>query len=256
MILGILQARLSSSRLPGKVLMPVMGKPLIGLQIEREKRIQKIDTLVVATSTDASDDALADFCHSIGVTVSRGSLNDVLDRFYQAAKPFSPDFVVRLTGDCPLVDPALADEIISFCVAGNYDYASNSIEPTYPDGLDIEVLKFSALEEAWKNAALPSQREHVTSYVNRQPDHFKIGHFRGARDLSHLRWTVDEPADFELITAIYEALYPQNPEFTTEDILTFLEKNPRWLNHNTGFKRNEGFAKSLEQDPKGPGSAK
>jgi len=248
MVLGILQARVSSSRLPGKVMIPVMGRPLIGLQIEREKRIRQIDKLIVATSTESSDDQLADYCESVGVTVSRGKLDDVLDRFYQAAKSYAPDLIVRLTGDCPLVDPLLADEIISFCKNGNYDYAGNALEPTYPDGLDIEVFKFSALEDAWKNATLLSQREHVTSFINRQPGRFKIGHFRGEGDLSHLRWTVDEQADLELIRAVYEALYPKNPRFTTQDVLAFLRENPGWLHHNSNLERNEGFRKSLEND--------
>lgn len=247
-ILAVLQARTSSTRLPGKVLKKILDKPLLQLQIEREKRSNKIDHLIVATSDEISDKPLQELCNSIGVDCFRGNLENVLDRFYQAALIYSPEYVVRLTGDCPLVDPNLLDEIIQFCLDGNYDYATNALEPTYPDGLDVEIFRFSCLEDAWKNAKLPSQLEHVTPYINRQPEKFKIGHYKGSRDLSYLRWTVDEPEDFELVKTIYENLYPSKPEFTTSDILEFLELYPSWKTYNLKYKRNEGFIKSLEKD--------
>jgi spore coat polysaccharide biosynthesis protein SpsF len=155
---------------------------------------------------------------------------------------------VRLTGDCPLTDPRLIDELIKFHVQGNYDYTSNSIEPTYPDGLDVEVLRFSCLEQAWSEATLSSQREHVTPFIHDQPDRFRIGHFKGQVDLSEHRWTVDEPEDFELVTKIYEALYPGKLDFTTQDILEFLEKNPGLRSLNNHLVRNAGYKKSLAED--------
>ncbi|EMO30082.1 cytidylyltransferase [Leptospira interrogans serovar Bataviae str. HAI135] len=249
-ILGILQARTSSSRLPQKVLMEILNKSMLELQLERESRSKMIDKLVVATSDSKSDDDLENLCKKLNIACVRGSLDDVLDRFYQAAKIYEPQWIVRLTGDCPLVDPFLLDEIIQFTISNDYDYGTNAIQATYPDGLDVEVFKFSALEDAWNHATLLSQREHVTSYINRQSDKFKIGHYKSSKDLSHLRWTVDEREDFELVKNIYENLYPTNPEFTTNDILNYLELNPQWKTHNLKYERNEGYKKSLMDDKK------
>ncbi len=248
MMLAILQARFSSTRLPGKVLKPILGKPLLLLQIERIKRAERVDRIILATSTDPADDAIGSMCRENDIALFRGSLNDVLDRFYQAAKPLLPDHVVRLTGDCPLADPRLIDQVIAFHLQGGYDYTSNTIEPTYPDGLDIEVVRFSCLEAAWREASLPSQREHVTPFIYRHPDRFKIGSFKNTTDLSPLRWTVDEPLDFELVTRIYETLYPHDPAFTTQDILALLDKNPSLKTMNTRYGRNEGYDNSLAED--------
>lgn len=248
MVLGILQARVSSTRLPGKVLLPLLGKSMIVRQIERLKRVRQIDKLILATSVDSSDDRLVEACRLEGIDCFRGSLDDVLDRFYHAALPYKPEYVVRLTGDCPLADPETIDRLISFFLEGGYDYCSNCVEPTFPDGLDAEIFSFSCLERAWEEATLPSQREHVTPYINLQPDKFSLACMKNDRDLSGLRWTVDEPADFEFVTRIYEALYPDNPEFTTDDILNLLEAQPELLNINSAFKRNEGYLTSVRKD--------
>lgn len=248
MILAILQARVSSSRLPGKVLKPILGVPMLMRQIERVRRARRIDRILVATSEHASDDPIAGLCDRNGINCSRGSLDDVLDRFYRAASEFGPDQVVRLTGDCPLSDPNLIDEVISFHLSGGFDYTSNALEPTFPDGLDAEVFRFSCLERAWSEARLPSQREHVTPFIYGQPEVFKIGSYKGTADLSFLRWTVDEILDFELVTRVYEALYPADPNFTTADILSFLEQNPELKTVNKAYRRNEGFQKSLARD--------
>jgi len=148
MILAILQARTSSSRLPGKVLKPILGKPMLLLQIERVRRARKIDKLVVATSNDPSDDGIEALCKQHGIDCFRGSLNDVLDRFYRAALTYNPEHIVRLTGDCPLIDPELVDSIIDMHLEGNYDYTSNAIQMTFPDGLDVEILTIKVLKEA------------------------------------------------------------------------------------------------------------
>ncbi|MFZ5632098.1 MAG: cytidylyltransferase domain-containing protein [Bacillota bacterium] len=251
MIIGILQARVSSTRLPGKVLKHIMGVPMIIRQVERVLRAKKIDRLLVATSVDESDDPVEQLCREHGVQCFRGSLDDVLDRFYQAARPLGPDHIVRLTGDCPLIDPHLIDRVIAFHLQGGFDYTSNTVEPTFPDGLDVEVFRFSCLERAWEEAKLSSQREHVTLFIYSHPELFRIGSFKNGADLSSLRWTVDEPVDFELVTRIYEELYPANPEFTTGDVLALLEKN-RWLKDiNAGIQRNAGLQKSLLDDGKG-----
>lgn len=248
MILAILQARVSSSRLPGKVLKTLLGVPMLLRQIERLQKSQKIDQLLVATSTEPSDDLIQKLCEEHGIACHRGSLNDVLDRFYQAACAYNPEHIVRLTADCPLTDALLIDEVIDFYMDGCYDYASNAIQATYPDGLDMEVFAFTCLEQAWREATLPSQREHVTPFIHQQPLRFKIGHYKNSTDLSHLRWTVDEPTDFELITMVYEALYPTNPNFVTQDILDLLDQRPELAHWNTEHKRNEGYQKSLNAD--------
>lgn len=247
-ILAILQARVSSSRLPGKVLKPIMGRPMLALQIERVLQAKKIDQLIIATSTDPSDDELETLCREINAPCYRGSLNDVLDRFYQAAQIWKPTHIVRLTGDCPLIDPEVIDDVITFYLNGDYDYASNAVEPTFPDGLDVEIFRFSVLEGAWKEACLPSQREHVTPFIHQQPDRYRIGHYKNTEDLSHLRWTVDEQEDFNLINKIYEELYPVKPNFRMADILNLFQQKPEWPTINKQFERNEGFIKSLHED--------
>jgi glutamate-1-semialdehyde 2,1-aminomutase len=247
-ILAILQARVLSSRLPEKVLKPVLGKPMLARQIERVIRSKRIDQLVVATSTDATDDAIEALCLRINIPCFRGSLNDVLDRYYRAAKIWQPHHVVRLTGDCPLADPEIIDAVIDRCLAGSYDYVSNALQPTFPDGLDAEVFLFSVLEQAWKEATLPSQREHVTPFIHQQPERFFIGHYRNTEDLSHLRWTVDEPEDFDLVTRIYEALYLVNPEFRMHDVMSLLQQRPELAAINQEIERNEGLGKSLNED--------
>ena len=248
MILAILQARMSSHRLPGKVMKPILGQPMLLRQIERVGRAAMLGSLVIATSEDATDDPIERFCAEHGVGCFRGSLDDVLDRFYRVAKDRAPEYVVRLTGDCPLADPNVIDTIVRFCLDGDYDYATNAIQPSFPDGLDVEVFKFACLEAAWREATLPSQREHVTPFIHQQPGRFKIGHYRRPRDLSHLRWTVDEPADFELVRQVYELLYPVKPDFGTDDILELLERRPDLKMLNTLHQRNEGYRRSLEKD--------
>lgn len=238
MILAILQARMGSTRLPSKVMKPILGQPMLSRQIERLKRSKRIDRLVVATSTDASDDALAAACPSWDVECVRGSVDDVLSRFIAALHKFPADTVVRLTGDCPLADPEVIDAVIDHYRAGDYDYVSNVNPDTFPDGLDCEVMRASALEQAQRNAVHPSSREHVTPYIRLNPDIFRIGNYAGKVDLSHLRWTVDEPSDFEFVREVYERLYPANPAFTTADILKLLDEKPELLQINAGLIRN------------------
>ena len=251
--LALLQARMSSTRLPGKVLLPLLGEPMLFRQIERLKRCQEIDQLMIVTSTDPSDDALVSACKTHGISFFRGSLDDVLDRYYQAALSLSPTLVVRLTGDCPLIDPTLVDDLIRFHKNGNYEYSSNSLEPSLPDGLDAEVMNFACLKTAWEKAQLKSEREHVTPYLYKNyktEPLFKVGILRHTPDLSKLRWTVDEPQDFELVTKIYEELYPKNPSFLTDDVLQFLNSRPEFNLLNSDITRNEGYLKSLKLEKK------
>jgi glutamate-1-semialdehyde aminotransferase/spore coat polysaccharide biosynthesis protein SpsF (cytidylyltransferase family) len=250
MIIAILQARVSSSRLPGKVLQPILGVPMLLRQIERVGRSKKIDRLLLATSLDASDDPIEALCRQNKIDCFRGNLEDVLDRFYQASLPLRPDHVVRLTGDCPLADPELIDRMIRFHLEGGFDYTSNH-PPTFPDGLDVEVFRASCLTEAWQEAKLPSEREHVTPFIVGNPERYRLGSLKNDQDLSGLRWTVDEKEDFALVSHIYEELYPRNKNFSMTDVLNLLERRPELKNMNTKYQRNEGYKKSLKKDSDG-----
>ncbi len=251
MILGVIQARTSSRRLPGKVLKPLLGAAMLARQIERVQRSQKLDDLVIATSTEVTDDAIAELCRRLRLNCFRGSLNDVLDRFYNAAKAAAPDHVVRLTGDCPLADPQVIDAVIKLHLEGDYDYTANTHPPTYPDGLDVEVVRFACLEMAWRKATLPSEREHVMPYLY-EHGLFRTGNLRHGSDLSRLRWTVDEPEDFELIETIYRALHAEKPEFDMADVLALLERRPELCDINRRFERDEGYRRSGAADAQVP----
>ena len=246
MILAILQARLSSLRLPGKVLKTVMGKPMLLHQIERLQHSKMIDNLVVATSTDGSDDAIEKMCLDNNIEVFRGDLNNVLDRFYQCTRSFKPDHVVRLTGDCPLVDWQIIDDMTQYYLDKKLDYIATSLN--FPDGLDVEVMTMKALAEAKYHATLPSELEHVTQYINKKNTKFKIEYFQFDKDLSHLRWAVDEPEDLVLVKKIYQALYEINPLFLTNDILDLLKRQPELTRINDRFIRNQGLEKSIQED--------
>lgn len=243
---AVLQARVSSSRLPGKVLLPILDKPMLEHEIQRVQSSKKLGKLVVATSTNEEDDAIESLCKQLGVACFRGDLNNVLSRFYHAALPFSPEHVVRLTGDCPVIDPDIIDSVVSFHMWGGYDYTSNTINPTFPDGLDVEIMKFSVLKEAFEQAKLPFQLEHVTPYIYQHSEKYRLGSYEGNVDLSALRWTVDELEDFDFIRWVYKELYPINPFFKLTDIHALLEKHPNATAINAKFKRNEGLQKSLQ----------
>ena len=247
-VLAIVQARMSSSRLPGKVLRPLLGQPMLERQIERLRRSKGIERLIVATSTDGSDHPIEQLCIRIGLPCFRGSLNDVLDRYYQAACRFGGEVIVRLTGDCPLIDPEIIDRGIAFFLEGAYHYVSNTIERTFPIGLDTELFRIADLREAWSLAVLPSEREHVTPYFHNHPEKYTIGQFRHSENLSHHRWTVDEPADFEFVSRVYEALYPSNPCFTTAQVLELLRRRSDLTKINYDIVHGAGWTKSLMAD--------
>ncbi len=249
-VLAILQARCSSSRLPGKVLAPILGQAMLARQLERLRRAETLDRLVLATSDDPSDDPLESLCATLGLTCYRGSLDDVLGRFAGAYQAFGPsEHVVRLTGDCPLADPTVIDRMVRYHHETAADYTTNALQPSWPDGLDVEVMRAPVLLRAASEARLPSEREHVTPYIHKHPKWFRVTHLRGETDWSALRWTVDEPKDLEFVQKVYAALYPSNPAFTTADILRLLEQQPALGQINGNFLRNAGYAKSLRADP-------
>ncbi len=249
-VVGLIQARLSSSRLPGKVLKIVLGKPLLLWQIERLRASTALDLLMVATSDSPEDDPIAELCCGNDVYCYRGSLDDVLARMYFAAKDHGAGTVVRLTGDCPLLDYRILDRVVEEHFLHAADVTSNSKKPVYPDGMDVEVCSFKALEKACLKASKPSEREHVTLYFYNNPHCFSIHHvkLKEHERFPLLRLTVDEPQDFEKIRHILEALAPINPLFSLEDILTYLERHPEVEALNAGIGRNEGLERSLQKE--------
>ena len=226
----IVQARMTSTRLPGKVMKQVLGKPLLEYQIERLQRVKLADKIVIATTTNQTDAPIVDLCNRLSVAYFRGSEEDVLERYYQAATAHKADVVVRVTSDCPLIDPQVINRVIDYYLQNqsNYDYVSNSIKRTYPRGMDTEVFSFSVLQQAFMEATTQPDREHVTPFIYRQPERYRLGHVTYSEDCSHHRWTVDTPEDFELIKKIIEAVYPNELNFTLEDCLRLLQQHPDW----------------------------
>lgn len=235
----VIQARMSSTRLPRKVLKPVMGKPLLSLLLERVRRVHAAHSIIIATSTNPADIAIEKFCHEEKIPVFKGSEDNVLDRYYQTALQFPCEAIVRITSDCPLIDPSIIDEAIHLFIQQQVDYVSNTLKRTFPRGMDVEVFSFKSLEESVKMATKSAEKEHVTPYIYQHPEKFKLHNFTYPTDISSYRLTVDTPEDFLLITKIYETLYPNNKNFTLQDILKVLKKNPEWKNINADIKQKE-----------------
>jgi len=249
-IIAITQARMGSSRLPRKVMKTIAGKSLLRIHIERILGSRRIDKLIVATTTEVSDLAIVDEARRCHVDCFQGSESDVLDRFYQAASAEKPDYVVRLTSDCPLIDPALVDEVIDAALTEQIDYGSNTLSPTYPDGQDCEVFRFSALAKAWEQATLTSDREHVTPYIWRNSnfhggDLFTSYNVETNPSYETLRMTIDEPQDFELIQGVIESLGEHQ---TWRQYADYISNSSHLNTVNHGIERNEGYRLSLESD--------
>jgi spore coat polysaccharide biosynthesis protein SpsF len=233
--IAIIQARMSSSRLPGKVLREIAGQPMLVWCVERTRLAHTLDNVVVATTTDPSDDPLAALCAERGYPCYRGSLYDVLDRYYQAARAFQADFIVRITSDCPLIDPDLIDELVSQftgsdrATGSQYDFAANRLPPpwgrTYPIGLDLEICTFQGLETAWKEALGKHQREHVMPFFYENPQRFRILHVNHLQDYGKMRWTVDTAEDLELLNQI-AAHFPGRMDFSWLEVLDLLQRHP------------------------------
>jgi len=235
---AIVQARMGSTRFPNKVMRSICGIPMIGLLLERLNKAKGIEQIVLATSDSSINKSLIAYVRELGYTVYQGSENDVLDRYYQAAKEVKADVVVRITGDCPLIDPGIVDAVITKFRDSGVDYATNTSPPTYPDGLDTEVFSFHALETAWKQAKEPREREHVTPYV-RESGKFSKVNLAYVENHSCKRWTVDEPEDFEVIKSIFEYFQPYR-NFNWLEILALHNKHPEWFSANQHLIRNEG----------------
>ncbi|GKV64858.1 MULTISPECIES: glycosyltransferase family protein [unclassified Sporosarcina] len=237
-IVAIIQARMTSTRLPGKVLKKVLGKTLLEFQLERVARSKYINEIVVATTINNTDDTIVDLCTQLKVPIYRGSEEDVLSRYYEAAIQSEANIVVRLTSDCPLIDPGIVDQVIELYLSNpSKDYASNTLIRTYPLGMDTEVFNFHVLEEAFNKATLQRDREHVTSYIYRENKEFQLINLSLNRNISFNRWTVDTKEDYLLIKEILERIYPENPYFSMDDIINLINKYPELSEINKGIRQ-------------------
>lgn len=249
---AIIQARMRSTRLPGKVLKDLMGKPMLAHVIERATAIPGVSKVVVATSSDPDDGPIVDLAKELGIGAFTGSHDDVLDRYYQAARTFGADVIMRLTADCPMLDPSVCGSVLARYACGDVDYVSNVHPASFPDGLDTEVFSFTAVEQAWREATLRSEREHVTPYIWNHPTKFRLGNVANGVDLSQHRWTVDEPRDLDLVRLVYSRLHRDGrPPFGMADVLALLSSEDSILSINAGIARNEGYSRSLSEDRNG-----
>jgi len=240
-VAAIIQARLGSTRLPGKILKKVMDKTLLEYQIERIRKAKNIDEIIIATTVKETDDTIIEMCKKLGLSYYRGSEDDVLSRYYEAAVKFEVDVIVRITSDCPIIDPKVIDKVIqTYLDHQEYiDYVSNTLIRSYPRGLDTEVFSFKTLERTHKMAVLPSHREHVTAYIYHHPEEFNLENVSDEQDFSHHRWTVDTIEDFRLISNIISHLYIDKKDFSYEDVLDVMNRYPEWylINHHIEQKK-------------------
>lgn len=236
---AIVQARYGSTRLRGKIFKNIAGKPMLWHVINRLSHSKLLDKIVVATTIDKDDDRTEKFCVENNIGCYRGSVNNVLSRYYETAKKFNVDIIIRITSDCPLIDPVILDDMLNKFIFSEYeiDYMSNVIERTFPRGLDIEIFSFIALEKAYNEAKSDFEREHVTPYLYNNPNLFKIRNYSYKLDYSFHRWTVDTEEDFKLIEKIFNSLYVPYKLFVFEDILKFFEMNPDLIKINQHIKQ-------------------
>jgi spore coat polysaccharide biosynthesis protein SpsF len=248
----IVQARMSSSRLPGKVLLPILGKSLLCRMIERLKMIAHQAQIVIATSCEKEDDIIEAESAAMGVPCFRGSLNNLLDRHYQTAKKYNADIVLKIPSDCPLIDPRIIDQVLNFYFdhPGEYDFVSNLHPATFPDGNDVEIMTSACLEKTWQEATRQLELEHTTPYIWENPEKFRIGNvlYNTGKDysMSH-RFTIDYQEDYEFIKAVFEELYPVKPDFSCEDILNLLEKKPAIYQINAAFSGVNWYRNHLDE---------
>ncbi len=245
---AIIQARMGSTRLPGKVLMDLAGQPALNYVVERTLLAKTLNAVWLATTKDKSDDALANFAKKLNLKFYRGSVEDVLDRYYQAAKLAKADIIVRITGDCPLIDYKLIDEAVRFLKKGNYDFVTNCVPPTLPDGLDVEAVTFGTLKKVWQEAKWASEREHPFSYIVRNPELFRIGKIIKKKDFSAFRITLDYPADLEYLDLVIKECQKKKKYCGEKEIISILLKHPDWIKLNKRQIRNENYWQSLKED--------
>lgn len=251
-IITVIQARTASTRLPGKVLLPIEGRPLLIRMIERVKQSQLAGTIVVATTILPEDDIIQSLCTEFGINCFRGDPNDCLDRHYQAGLKYNADVVIKIPSDCPLIDPSIIDRVIGCFMESpdNWDYFSNLHPASYPDGNDVEVIPFHILKKAWLEASKPFEREHTTPYIWEHPELFHIGNVEWDcglyYSLTH-RWTIDYEEDYDFIYHVYKNLYSNNPDFGMYDILNLLQEKPELMKLNEMYAGEYWYINYLEE---------
>lgn len=245
---AIIQVRTTSHRLPNKCLLKLFGKTILEHVVNRLKYAKTIDDICIATTINKTDDVIEQLATKGNIPCYRGQEDDVLDRFFQAAKFMKADVICRITADDPLKDPIVLDDMMAVYLDGEYDYVSNTLNPTFPEGIDIEIFSFEALSRAWEEGRLPSEREHVTPYIWKNSDIFHIYSFENVVDLSFYRWTLDRAEDWVFIQQVYEYLYQDREMFYMNDVLVLLKKIPWLAEINSGIIRNEGYIKSIEEE--------
>lgn len=249
--IAIIQARMGSTRLPGKVLLEILGTPMLGHIVERVSLAPGVAGVVVATSDQPADAPIRAFCRERSIVFFAGSEQDVLDRFYRAAADNSADPVIRITGDCPFADPGVIGRLLALYGSGGYDHVGVATGAgaifleggRFPDGLDAECFSFAALKRAWREATLPADREHVTPYIWRNKDLFRCGNLLADGDFSSMRWTVDNSADFEFATGVYAGLYRPGKPFCMTEVLDYVLAHPELAELNRSFIGQEGYRK-------------
>ena len=252
MITIIIQARMGSTRLPGKIMKKACGKPLLQLLLERVQKSKTADKIIVATTTKQTDDVIENFCKENKINFFRGSENDVLSRYKLTADHFDSDIVVRIVSDCPLIDPKVIDKTVNFFTENNYDFVSNCypLPRTYPEGYSVEVFSKKTLDELYFHAKKPSDREHVTFSLWMQPEKYSVYRVDYEKNVSHYRFNLDYEEDYLLIKTIFESLYPNNPNFSMEDIINWLDLHPEIFKINRRNPSYENILKSFEDDIK------
>lgn len=243
---AIIQVRVGSSRLPGKILKKLNGETVLECFFSQLDYSKSLQDKIIATTSNPKDEVIVDFAKDHGLEYFIGSETDVLDRFYQCAKEFSLYDIVRMTPDCPFIDPNVIDKVLNFYVENSYDFVSNTLNRTFPYGNDVEVFSFPTLEKSWKEAKKTSEREHVTPYIYNNPNLFSIAQVENTTDLTNYHWTLDRNEDLLFMKAIYQKLH-KKPIFI-DDILTVLQKEPKLLKINENTNAYEGYQKSLRED--------
>ena len=249
MIAGIIAARMSSSRLPGKVLLKICGKTALEIMIERVKRSKTIDKIIIATSTNKQDDFIEKICKEIEIECIRGPEEDLLSRYKIVSDKIKPNIIVKMGADSILIDPLVIDHVVNTFLNGDYDYVSNyGIPKTYPEGCTADVYTSDTLNEAFQEARKPSEREHISPFMWNKPERYRFFRVDYKKDLSNYRLSLDYYEDFLVIKSIFESLYPKNPNFTLEDVISWLDSNPKIAKLNSHISPSEGILKSFEED--------
>ena len=244
--IAIIQVRMGSTRLPGKVLKKLNGITVLESLLNQLNYSKLLNDKIIATTSNSEDDVIVNFCKSKEIKYFRGSQDDVLDRYYNCAKKFSINTIIRITSDCPLMDPQVVDDVIDFYLKNSYDYVNNFYKRTYPYGNDVEIFSLKVLEKVWEKATKPSEREHVTPYIYNNPDEFSLGWIENKENLSEFHWTIDRKEDLIFVQNIFKKISKR--PILMKDIIDVIKDDPSLLEINKNTNPNEGYLKSIKEE--------